>query len=900
MIDAKNPKIYKTYMDSNKLNNIKKPLSKTTKKTLDNSPKFHNLIVKKLHTNTNMETNKKSYYLPLTGGRNYKNKTELTGSSYKSSLKNLQKSEFSENPGNHQKNITGINQKNKKIINYNLYTKNNNNKYNNIKDTQNQKLNPEKELLKKKLKFNNILNERNSTLSQNITIGSNNINKEKSKLNFSDEEENEENSLHSFIVPSPENTEDTNEKKQTTQINIDNNIFGIYLTIPELKKNSKETFKTEGDDAEISEKEIKEKSKLNKMEVNYNKINKKDLRNLNDKKIKNNPITNIKTEIEKKNIDNKINFSVKNVTTEVNHLKNFNTTLRTNKFFLSNKKYNNSIRSFSSCNSKHNLPKKNSNSNYYYFLKSITRPPNMDMNKNNSVGHFRRNDTKEKNNNRKENKQKIRIKIKKNNARKENTSVNKNNKPEKNLDISNNSNKLLKLLSNLDNKKILSGTIMNINPISNNNNKNDNNKNEINNIENNKSTTLNNTLLVKKLYKNLKNNSKQKFDTTSCNSTKTILPKKNPKSNLIKNTTTNTKNLNITNSNTEINQKEIIPEKDLEKPSLPLSSNRHSLNFIPREYPNMAPKLKIDKEDLVFLKEKKTINSINFLCKRGYSGPGIKKLNQDNYFIYKNFLENENYIYMGICDGHGIFGQNISDYLVENLPKKLNNFLKQNNMFSLNTENIYSLSKIFEKVFLETNNEMNNNERIDSSLSGSTCVSLIFTNERIICINVGDSRCILGKYNNAQFSTINLSRDHKPDDDDEKERIIKKGGIVEAFKDNDGNFIGPKRVWCKENDVPGLAMSRSFGDEIAHSVGVICNPEIFDYRLLKEDKFIILASDGIWEFINSEEVVDIVKEFYLKNDSKGATECLYEEACKRWMNKEGIIDDITIIVVFFE
>ena len=254
---------------------------------------------------------------------------------------------------------------------------------------------------------------------------------------------------------------------------------------------------------------------------------------------------------------------------------------------------------------------------------------------------------------------------------------------------------------------------------------------------------------------------------------------------------------------------------------------------------------------------------------------------------------------MGICDGHGIFGQNISDYLVENLPKKLNNFLKQNNMFSLNTENIYSLSKIFEKVFLETNNEMNNNERIDSSLSGSTCVSLIFTNERIICINVGDSRCILGKYNNTQFSTINLSRDHKPDDDDEKERIIKKGGIVEAFKDNDGNFIGPKRVWCKENDVPGLAMSRSFGDEIAHSVGVICNPEIFDYRLLKEDKFIILASDGIWEFINSEEVVDIVKEFYLKNDSKGATECLYEEACKRWMNKEGIIDDITIIVVFF-
>lgn len=49
-------------------------------------------------------------------------------------------------------------------------------------------------------------------------------------------------------------------------------------------------------------------------------------------------------------------------------------------------------------------------------------------------------------------------------------------------------------------------------------------------------------------------------------------------------------------------------------------------------------------------------------------------------------------------------------------------------------------------------------------------------------------------------------------------------------------------------------MSRSFGDEVAASVGVIAEPEIMEYNLKAEDKFIILASDGVWEFISSEEV----------------------------------------------
>ena len=53
----------------------------------------------------------------------------------------------------------------------------------------------------------------------------------------------------------------------------------------------------------------------------------------------------------------------------------------------------------------------------------------------------------------------------------------------------------------------------------------------------------------------------------------------------------------------------------------------------------------------------------------------------------------------------------------------------------------------------------------------------------------------------------------------------------------------------KDLMMPGLAMTRSFGDKIASSIGTTPNPEIFMHEFTKEDKFIIIASDGIWEFM---------------------------------------------------
>lgn len=93
---------------------------------------------------------------------------------------------------------------------------------------------------------------------------------------------------------------------------------------------------------------------------------------------------------------------------------------------------------------------------------------------------------------------------------------------------------------------------------------------------------------------------------------------------------------------------------------------------------------------------------------------------------------------------------------------------------------------------------------------------------KIYCANAGDSRCIVvGKGGRVK----QLSRDHKPCDKDEGQRILERGGRIEAFKDQlTGDDMGPKRVWLAKEDVPGLAMSRSIGDYVAQTVGVIAEP----------------------------------------------------------------------------
>ena len=281
---------------------------------------------------------------------------------------------------------------------------------------------------------------------------------------------------------------------------------------------------------------------------------------------------------------------------------------------------------------------------------------------------------------------------------------------------------------------------------------------------------------------------------------------------------------------------------------------------------------------------KKTIK-INSCTKAGCSAPGVVKTNQDAYFIKENFLKNNNNIFLGVCDGHGERGEMVSRYVSSKLPE----YIKD-----LNTENI---TNIFKRI----NNEVYNNKSMDSNMSGTTVVSLFLTSDKIITLNIGDSRAALFKYENGLYYCKNLTRDHKPSEPDENKRIISNNGRIKKCYDQElKKYLGPDRVWLKNKEEPGLAMTRSIGDRIAHSVGVSDEPEFKNFTYDGNEKFIIIASDGIWEYLHGDDCIKIVRPFYEEGkDSEEAALALVKEAFRKWKRKEIAIDDITAIVVFF-
>ena len=287
------------------------------------------------------------------------------------------------------------------------------------------------------------------------------------------------------------------------------------------------------------------------------------------------------------------------------------------------------------------------------------------------------------------------------------------------------------------------------------------------------------------------------------------------------------------------------------------------------------------------IKNKNVIKNIKICSctKPGCSGPGIVKTNQDSFFIKEKFLDDENNFFLGVCDGHGEKGHIISQYVSEKLPEYIKN---------INNDSIIN-------EFRKINNEIYDNKIIESKMSGTTVSSLIITPEKILSINLGDSRSSLFKFENGLYSYKNLTRDHKPSEKDESLRIINNNGRIKRCYDEDlKKYLGPERVWLKNKEEPGLAMTRSIGDKIAHSIGVIDEPEFKMHEFDGNEKFIIIASDGIWEYLNGDDCIKIVKKFYEEDYSVDkASFALVKEAFDKWKRKEVTIDDITVIVIFF-
>lgn len=291
----------------------------------------------------------------------------------------------------------------------------------------------------------------------------------------------------------------------------------------------------------------------------------------------------------------------------------------------------------------------------------------------------------------------------------------------------------------------------------------------------------------------------------------------------------------------------------------------------------------------------------------------MKKTNQDNFIIKKNLTGVPNAWLLSVCDGHGEHGHFVSEFIKKVFPQILSNLAKGKeaaanlNLKGLGQQRPVQFGKLAKKTgaaepeeeqlplfdlfklppdqrdlllktaFKALQEKMITAGKHDSVMSGSTFCTVFTWNDKIICANVGDSRGIVCERpaSTGKWRCTPLSRDHKPDDLDEGARIRKRGGKVEQSRlmpgmcppRQVGMLVGPARVWLKSKPLPGLAMSRSIGDMIVQPVGVIEEPEVFCFgsdsnessftlnpegHKLAEDRFIVVASDGIWDRFSNE------------------------------------------------
>lgn len=191
--------------------------------------------------------------------------------------------------------------------------------------------------------------------------------------------------------------------------------------------------------------------------------------------------------------------------------------------------------------------------------------------------------------------------------------------------------------------------------------------------------------------------------------------------------------------------------------------------------------------------------------------------------------------------------------------------------------------------FIAMDNKLADDQRIQVDISGSTGILLVVSeNDTIYAAGLGDSRAVISHQGRAQ----ELSKDHLPTEPNEYARIKAAGGFVANDRVNGS-----------------LAMSRAFGDFIfkqntdlpLEDQGVCCRPDIRHRSVNYEnDEFMVIGSDGVWEVLTEQEVVDFIRTRLAKKIPLETIAMELLDSCitDDVMNQEGIgCDNMTCSII---
>ncbi|CAM9729746.1 unnamed protein product, partial [Discosporangium mesarthrocarpum] len=233
------------------------------------------------------------------------------------------------------------------------------------------------------------------------------------------------------------------------------------------------------------------------------------------------------------------------------------------------------------------------------------------------------------------------------------------------------------------------------------------------------------------------------------------------------------------------------------------------------------------------------------------------KANQDAFRVVPQFCNDPSSLLCGVFDGHGMTGDLCSSFVAKELPTAFEEALKARGVYLRLTEKDVKAANL---AAHEITNMKLHGMPVDDTLSGTTAITVLLKANTLFVANVGDSRAIMCSRTEEGDSEVRpLSVDQTPFRRDERERIKRAGGHV-------------------------LTIDQLEGLELV-------------VNITKNDRFIVIASDGVFEFITSNKVLEDVEMF---NDPLEAGKYVVQEAFRTWLRYEVRTDDITIIVIFLE
>ena len=316
-------------------------------------------------------------------------------------------------------------------------------------------------------------------------------------------------------------------------------------------------------------------------------------------------------------------------------------------------------------------------------------------------------------------------------------------------------------------------------------------------------------------------------------------------------------NLKSANLNNQISENYI---KNKFGPKL-LKNNisKKSLNNSLKESKNNNSSIKLS-EDIKQLKPKsKCFISYAYI---DYPNLEHRQEMEDFHCIKQALGKRPNLSYFAIFDGHG--GKDVASFLSINLHHFLIDEINNINFGTNDEENISNIIHSIKSAFMKIDQNILSNENFTNDVGSTATLIFIYYNnlnenilnnnndngnknvERtLICANIGDSNgYLITKSNISQ-----ITKPHKCEDTSEVQRIKGTGGIV---------FQG--RIFGK------LILTRTLGDKEMKKYGVIPVPDFYTKKIEKDDLFVIIASDGIWDVINEEELYKMGNEKELSSE----------------------------------